>query len=73
MGNYKKASDVDIAIIGKNITRRTVLGVSDLLNEEYPIPYFFDIIHYEIVTNNNLKEHIDSEGKRIYCNKEEEK
>lgn len=66
MGNYKKGSDVDLAIKGKEITRKTILRLNDLLNEEYPLPYFFDVIHYDMVTNEKLKEHIDIEGKAIY-------
>ncbi|MBM7571850.1 nucleotidyltransferase family protein [Aquibacillus albus] len=66
MGNYKRGSDIDIAITGKGITSKTLYMLSDLLNEEYPLPYFFDIIHYESISNENLKDHIDKEGKIIY-------
>ena len=40
MGNYKKGSDVDIAILGKDINEKIVAQLSDILNEEYPLPYF---------------------------------
>lgn len=66
MGNYKKGSDIDIAIKGEGITSKTLYNLSDLLNEEYPLPYFFDLIHYESISNTNLKAHIDKEGKIIY-------
>ncbi|GGH84653.1 putative nucleotidyltransferase [Pullulanibacillus pueri] len=66
MGNYKKGSDIDIAIKGKDITSEVLYKLSDLLNEEYPLPYFFDIIHYESISNENLKAHIDKEGKILY-------
>lgn len=66
MGNYKKGSDVDLAIKGKGITRKTILRLNDLLNEEYPLPYFFDVIHYESISSDKLREHIDLEGKNIY-------
>lgn len=66
LGNYKKGSDIDLSIYGNGINRRTILTLSDLLNEEYPIPYFFDIIHYESINNENLKSHIDKYGKVIY-------
>ncbi len=62
MGNNKKGSDVDIAIIGKNITTQTVLRLRSLLNEELPLPYFFDVAHYESIENENLKQHIDEHG-----------
>ncbi|GAE29520.1 nucleotidyltransferase family protein [Alkalihalobacillus hemicellulosilyticus] len=66
MGNYKKGSDIDLAIKGKEITSETLYKLSDLLNEEYPLPYFFDVLHYEAITNENIKAHIDKEGKVIY-------
>jgi predicted nucleotidyltransferase len=66
MGNYKKGSDIDLAIKGKGVTSKTLYKLSDLLNEEFPLPYFFDLIHYEAISNANLKDHIDKEGKIIY-------
>lgn len=69
MGNYKKGSDVDIAIKGIEIDRNIIRKISEELNEEYPIPYFFDIIHYESLSNEKLIHHIDNEGKFIYKTK----
>ena len=66
MGNYKKGSDVDIAIVGKNIDRKTVTRLSDDLNEEYPLPYFFDVVSYKDISNQELIKHIDSVGISIY-------
>ncbi len=62
MGNYKPGSDVDIAVKGKNITDTTVSRLSSLLNEELPLPYFFDVVHYESIENKELKRHIDAFG-----------
>jgi len=70
MGNYKKGSDVDIAIQGEKITEKTIFELDDLLNEVYPLPYFFDIIHFEKLTNQNLIEHIERCGKILYSRKE---
>jgi predicted nucleotidyltransferase len=53
MGNYKKGSDVDIAITGDKITSRTISNLDELLNEEYPLPYFFDILQYEEINMRN--------------------
>lgn len=68
IGNYKKGSDIDIAIFGKNITNDTTSQLNDLLNEVYPLPYFFDLLHYEEVANDDLKNHIDQVGIEIYSN-----
>lgn len=69
MGNYKKGSDVDLAIIGKDVNRSIVYNIDDYLNEVYPLPYFFDIIQYNEITNKNLINHINNEGKIIYVKK----
>ena len=69
MGNYKKGSDVDIAIIGENVNRSIIYNLEDCLNEVYPLPYFFDIIQYNAITNENLINHIDNEGKILYTKK----
>lgn len=66
MGNYKNGSDVDLAISGRDVSETTIMRLSDLLNEQYPLPYFFDILHYEKISNPTLKNHIDVEGKLLY-------
>lgn len=63
MGNYKPGSDVDIALKGQNVNKSTVTNMSDDLNEEYPLPYFFDVINYNDISNEELKYHIDHIGK----------
>ncbi|MBN2221782.1 MAG: nucleotidyltransferase domain-containing protein [Vallitaleaceae bacterium] len=68
IGNYKKGSDVDLAIIGEKVTLGTVRNLFDILNEEYPLPYFFDIINYTDLENNELIQHIQQYGKPIYTN-----
>lgn len=60
MGNYKKGSDVDLALKGEGVNRKTVSRLSDALNEEYPLPYFFDVVNYKDISNEELKKHIDS-------------
>ena len=66
MGNYKKGSDIDLAVIGENITKDTIFQLNEYLNEEYPIPYFFDLINYSQINNEKLIHHINYMGKEIY-------
>jgi uncharacterized protein len=66
MGNYKKGSDIDIAIFGRNITLAAISKLNNHLNQELPIPYFIDILHYNSLTNQELKQHIDSYGIEIF-------
>ena len=66
MGNYKKGSDIDIALKGQDISRKIVSRLSDDLSEEYPLPYFFDVLNYNDISNEELRKHIDNIGKSIY-------
>lgn len=66
MGNNKKGSDVDLAISGKNISEKTVLRLRAMLNEDLPLPYFFDVVRYETIANKKLKQHIDEYGVVLY-------
>jgi predicted nucleotidyltransferase len=66
MGNHKQGSDVDIALMGEKTNQETVRRLYDDLNEEYPLPYFFDVVDYKEISNENLKKHIMEEGKLLY-------
>ena len=59
MGNFKKGSDVDIAVIGDD------RKLSYCLNEQSNLPYFFDVVNLEKINNQNLVEHIQRVGKRL--------
>ena len=61
-GNYKKGSDVDIAIKGDRITYEIIVRFADCLNEEKPLPYFFDVVYYEAIAKPMLKADIDRVG-----------
>lgn len=65
-GNFKKGSDVDIALYGKKVTLDTVTSVNYQLNEVAPLIYFFDIVIYNDIETKELKEHIDRVGVEIY-------
>jgi predicted nucleotidyltransferase len=61
MGNYKIGSDIDIAIMDP-VEEKTVNRLSTLVNEELPIPYRVDIVVYERLENQALKDHIREKG-----------
>jgi predicted nucleotidyltransferase len=65
MGNYKKGSDVDLAVKGKNLSGAVIREIEFELNEETQIPYFFDVLQYEALTNEKLRKHIDEFGCRF--------
>lgn len=65
-GNFEPSSDVDISIYGKNITFDTVSALHAMLEEQGPLPYFFDIVDYTNLKHRKLKEHIDRVGIVIF-------
>lgn len=66
LGNAKRGSDVDMAVMGEAVTLQVVSELHDYLAEETNIPYFFDIIHFESIANLALREHISRYGKALY-------
>lgn len=65
-GNYKPGSDVDIAIYGEDITFSILSKLHANLEEESPMPYFFDILDYTHSENEDIKGHVDRVGVIIY-------
>lgn len=64
-GNYKPASDIDLAIKGKDLEKDDLSAVlADL--EASLLPYFVDVVLYRCIQNEALKEHIDRVGRTIY-------
>ncbi len=67
MGNFKKGSDVDIVLYGADISQEILNQISIELNEKLPLPYYFDLVHYESLQHVELKEHIDTYGMVFYA------
>lgn len=65
-GNFKTGSDVDIAVKGKGITHAVVASLSFSLNEESAMPYYFDIVHFDEISEKELREHINRVGLCFY-------
>ena len=68
-GNYKPFSDVDIVLVGDNLSvtdlSRLSLAIDDLL-----LPYQFDISIYHTLKNKELIDHIQRRGITIYERKQ---
>lgn len=65
IGNYKNGSDIDLTIKGDNLTNNTLNRIS-LKLDEFLLPYTFDLIIYNQIDNQNLREHIDHIGITFY-------
>lgn len=60
MGNHKEASDIDLALFGP-LKASDVSGLKEAFEESY-LPFFVDVVAYDLVKNAALREHIDKEG-----------
>ena len=64
-GTYKPFSDVDITLVGRELTHsdlnRMILDIDDLL-----LPYMFDISIFHTLKNSDLIDHINRRGIVIY-------
>ncbi len=69
MGHYELGSDIDLAIVGDNISSMDLARIHDKLENESPTLLFFDVVSYNSIRNEELKERIDRFGKVIYQKK----
>ncbi len=60
-GNYKPGSDIDICLKSEKLSSQDLVGLSVQI-DELNLPWVVDILHYESLTNNELKELIDRVG-----------
>lgn len=65
-GNFRRGSDIDLALKGPAVNPDTVMGLHDELNEETLLPYFFDVVNYGTITNPEFAAEIDRVGLVIY-------
>ena len=65
MGNYKNGSDIDLTLVGPEISDRDFhCMIHDL--EELNIPYSFDLCLMSAIDNSELIKHICDKGKIFY-------
>ena len=64
-GNYRRGSDIDLCIVGKDASTDTVFKVSNQL-DDLLLPYTFDLSIYHLLDNQNFIEHIDRVGVVFY-------
>lgn len=66
LGTFKEASDVDIALMGKEMTVPLAARMKSAIEEDTSLPFFFDFIAYDSITNEQLKQQIDEKGVVIF-------
>ncbi|MCE1247579.1 MAG: nucleotidyltransferase domain-containing protein [Firmicutes bacterium] len=67
LGTYKPNSDIDLVFYGNFSDKFKSRLAGDL--DELPLPYTFDVLLYDEITNDNLKKHIHDYGKILYRRK----
>ena len=64
-GNYKPFSDVDISLVGKSLSYSDLLRLNSII-DDLLLPYEIDLNIFDLIQNENLKEHILRCGRVIY-------
>ncbi|WP_251862432.1 nucleotidyltransferase domain-containing protein [Clostridium sp. Marseille-Q2269] len=67
-GDYKKTSDIDICIYGKDIQNIEINLLEDSL-KEIDTPLDFDIVYFYKISKEGLKNNIEKDGILIYARK----
>lgn len=64
-GIFKPASDIDLAVFGQKVKRTTINRLYSAL-DDLPLPFMFDLLNYNQLTNESLKEKIDEQGQIFF-------
>ena len=64
-GTYKPFSDVDLTLIGDDLTRDDLLWLYDAFYES-DLPYIFDLSLFRQIKNEELIDHINRRGVVVY-------
>jgi predicted nucleotidyltransferase len=64
-GNYRVGSDIDLALIGKNIDYRQLLDISMEI-DDLELLYSIDLLDYQTKVGTPIGDHIDRVGQVFY-------
>lgn len=67
-GNYREGSDIDLAIIGSNITFDEILEISSRI-DDLGLLYNVDVLNYDQQNGTSIDNEIDKYGKTFYRKK----
>lgn len=65
----RRTSDIDLAIVGKDLSAADLSFIRDDLEEKVKTPLKFDVVHFDILKKEGLKKEILKEGIVIYESK----
>jgi len=69
-GTYKPFSDIDITLVGKNLTHGDLLRITNDI-DDLLLPYMFDVSLFYDLKNEELVEHINRRGAVVYLKNSE--
>lgn len=64
-GNYKPYSDIDLTLLGDNLSKKDLLNI-ELQLDDLLLPYVFDLSLKKQISNTDLIDHINRVGKLFY-------
>jgi predicted nucleotidyltransferase len=64
-GNYRPGSDIDLTLIGSELSHQDLLDI-ELALDDLPLPHKFDLSLHHQVDNPQLIDHINRVGKLFY-------
>jgi predicted nucleotidyltransferase len=64
-GTFKPGSDIDLALLGRNLTQKTVNHLYEEL-DDLPIPYGFSLVLSDKITDPDVAAHIKRVGVVFY-------
>ncbi len=64
-GNYKPGSDIDLTLVGPNVTFQTLKRIMGAISDS-SIPYQVDLSIYEHITDPDVRDHIKRRGILLY-------
>jgi predicted nucleotidyltransferase len=64
-GNYKRGSDIDLALLGDAVNQRTVDRLYQEL-DDLPIPYEFSLVLFAGITDPEVRAHVERVGVVFY-------
>ena len=64
-GNYKPASDIDLTLVGKDLTLTIQQTIENEL-DDLLLPYKFDVSIFHTISSNELVDHIERVGQVFF-------
>ena len=64
-GNFKEGSDIDLVVKGAQLLFTDILELKVRM-DDLNLPYKIDLLHYNSISDTEVRKHIDRVGKSIY-------